>query len=108
LAIAQVAARANKLFLQTGCNSDELRGKNCSRTMFHLEANNTMYVRTVGRSLLREGMVKSKRWMAFTADYAFGHDLFKQTSAFMEQNGAVFVSNDLVPTDATEFSSLIL
>lgn len=108
LAIAQVAARANKLFLQTGCNSDELRGKNCSRTMFHLEANNTMYVRTVGRSLLRDGMVKGKRWMAFTADYAFGHDLFKQTSAFMEQNGAVFVSNDLVPTDATEFSSLIL
>ena len=64
----QVAARANKLFLQTGCNSDELRGKNCSRTLFHLEANNTMYVRTVGRELLRQNMVKGKRWMAFTAE----------------------------------------
>ena len=108
LAISQVAARANKVFLQTGCNSDELRGKSCSRTMFHLEASNTMYVRTVGRSLLRDDMVKGKRWMAFTADYAFGHDLFRQTRAFMDANGGQFVSNDLIPTDATEFSAVIL
>lgn len=108
LAISQVAARANKLFLQTGCNSDELRGKNCSRTMFHLEANNTMYVRTVGQALLRDNMIKGKRWMAFTADYAFGHDLFAKTKQFMDENGGEFVSNDMIPTDTTEFSSVIL
>lgn len=108
LAIAQVAARANKIFMQTGCNSDELRGKNCSRTMFHLEANNTMYVKTVGRALLRDNMVKGKRWMAFTADYAFGHDLFEKTKRFMDEHGALFVSNDMIPTDATEFSAMIL
>lgn len=108
LAISQVAARAGKLFFQTGCNSDELRGKSCSRTMFHTEANNSMYVNAMGRALVRDNMVKGKRWMAFTADYAFGHDLFARTKAFMEANGAVFVSNDLVPTDTTEFSSLIL
>lgn len=108
LAIAQVATRAKTLFLQTGCNSDELRGANCSRYMFHLEACNTMYVRTIGQALLRDGMVKGKRWMAFTADYAFGHDLFKQTKKFMDENGAVFVSNDMLPTDATEFSASLL
>ncbi len=108
LAISQVAARANKLFLQTGCNSDELRGKSCARTMFHLEANNSMYVRTIGREMLRQNMVKGKRWMAFTADYAFGHDLFAKTKAFMDANGGIFVSNDMLPTDATEFSSMIL
>ncbi|MEI2416324.1 ABC transporter substrate-binding protein [Orrella sp. JC864] len=108
LAISQVAQRANKLFLQTGCNSDELRGANCARTMFHLEANNTMYVRTVGQALLRDGMVKGKRWMAFTADYAFGHDLFAKTRQFMDEHGGQFLSNDMVPTDTTEFSALIL
>src|SRR3546814_3424415 len=56
LAISQVATRAKTLFMQTGCNSDELRGKNCSRYMFHLEACNTMYVRTIGQALLRDGM----------------------------------------------------
>ena len=108
LAISQVATRSRTLFLQTGCNSDELRGANCSRYMFHLDACNTMYVRTIGQRLLKEGMVKGKRWMAFTADYAFGHDLFKQMSKFMEQHGAEFVSNDMIPTDATEFSASLL
>ena len=108
LAISQVAARAKTVFMQTGCNSDELRGVNCNRYMFHLEACNTMYVRTIGQALLRDGMVKGKRWMAFTADYAFGHDLFKQTKAFMDANGAEFVSNDMLPTDATEFSASLL
>lgn len=108
LAIAQVASRTQKLFLQTGCNSDELRGKSCSRYMFHLEANNSMYVRTIGREMLRQNMVKGKRWMAFTADYAFGHDLFEKTKRFMDENGAIFVSNDNIPTDATEYSSMIL
>src|SRR5690606_9289802 len=108
LAISQVANRARKLFLQTGCNSNELRGSSCSRYMFHLEANNTMYVRTIGQYLLKEGMVKGKRWMAFTADYAFGHDLFQQTKKFMDENGAEFVSNDMLPTDATEFSASLL
>lgn len=108
LAISQVANRAKKLYFQTGCNSDELRGATCSRYMFHLEACNTMYVRTVGQALLREGMVKGKKWMAFTADYAFGHDLFKRTKQFMDQNGAIFVSNDNLPTDATEFSASLL
>lgn len=108
LAISQVAARSRTVFLQTGCNSDELRGANCNRYMFHLDACNTMYVRTFGQRLLKEGMVKGKRWMAFTADYAFGHDLFKQMSKFMEQHGGVFVSNDMIPTDATEFSAALL
>lgn len=108
LTISQVATRAKIPFLQTGCNSDTLRGKNCSRYMFHLEASNTMYVRTVGRELLRRDMVKGKRWMAFTADYAFGHDLFKRTKDFMDANGAIFVSNDMIPTDTTEFSAALL
>lgn len=108
LAISQVATRAKIPFFQTGCNSDDLRGKSCSRYMFHLEANNTMYVKTVGRELLRRNMVKGKKWMAFTADYAFGHDLFNKTKKFMEDNGAIFISNDMIPTDTTEFSSMIL
>jgi branched-chain amino acid transport system substrate-binding protein len=108
LAIAQVANRSKTLFMQSGCNSDELRGKSCNRYMFHLEACNTMYVRTIGQALLRDGMVKGKKWMAFTADYAFGHDLFKQTRKFMDQHGAIFVSNDMLPTDATEFSASLL
>ena len=52
LAIAQVAQRNRILFFNTGCNSDELRGKACNRYMFHTEAANTMYVYAAGQALL--------------------------------------------------------
>src|SRR3712207_935170 len=62
LAIAQVVSRERALFINTGANSDALRGSDCQRFMFHVEAQNSMYVKTVGRSLLREGLARGKKW----------------------------------------------
>ncbi len=108
LAIAQVALRNRTLFFNTGCNSDELRGKSCNRYMFHTEAANTMYVYAAGQALLRDGMVKGKKWYSLTADYAFGHDLLKAAKRFMLANGGEFAADELVPTDAADFSAYLL
>ena len=37
LAIGEQALRLKTPYFNTGCNSDELRGKNCNRFMFHIE-----------------------------------------------------------------------
>jgi branched-chain amino acid transport system substrate-binding protein len=108
LAIATVAQRNKILFFNTGCNSDELRGKSCNRFMFHTEAANTMYVYAAGQALLRDGMVKGKKWYSLTADYAFGHDLLKAAKRFMQANGGEFAADELVPTDAADFSAYLL
>src|SRR5260221_10412094 len=108
LAIAQVAQRNKILFFNTGCNSDELRGKACNRYMFHTEAANTMYVYACGQALLRDGMIKGKKWYALTADYAFGHDLLKAAKRFMQANGGELAADELVPTDAADFSAYLL
>jgi branched-chain amino acid transport system substrate-binding protein len=108
LAIAEVAGRNGKLFFNTGCNSDALRGASCNRYMFHVEGANSMYVKACGQALLRDGMVEGKKWFSFTADYAFGHDLFKVADRFVQQHGGKFIANELVPTDATDFSAYIL
>ena len=108
LAIAQVAQRNRTIFFNTGCNSDELRGKSCNRFMFHTEAANSMYVNAAGRALLRDGMVKGKKWYSLTADYAFGHDLLRVAKRFMQANGAEFVADELVATDAADFSGYLL
>ena len=108
LTIAQVASRNKTLFINTGGNSDALRGKDCQRYLFHVESQNSMYVKTVGRSFLRDGLVKGKKWYSLTADYAFGHDLLKVSKRFMEANGGNFAGDDLVPTDATDFSAYLL
>ena len=108
LAIAQVAQRNRILFFNTGCNSDELRGKSCSRYMFHTEAANSMYVAAEGQALLRAGMVKGKKWYSLTADYAFGHDLLRVAKRFMAANGGEFAADELVPTDVADFSPYLL
>lgn len=108
LTIAQVAQRNKTLFINTGANSDALRGADCKRYMFHVESQNSMYVKSVGRSFMEAGLVKGKKWYSLTADYAFGHDLLRVAKRFMEANGGQFAGDDLVPTDATDFSAYLL
>ncbi len=108
LTIAQVAQRTKNLYINTGGNSDALRGSNCNKYMFHVESQNSMYVKTCGRSLMAQDLVKGKSWFSLTADYAFGHDLLKVAKRFMEGNGGKFAADKLVPTDATDFSGLLL
>ena len=108
LTIAQVAQRTKTLFVNTGANSDALRSTDCKRFMFHVESQNSMYVKSVGRSFLRDGLVKGRRWYSLTADYAFGHDLLKVAKRFMQANGGSFAGDELVPTDATDFSAYLL
>jgi branched-chain amino acid transport system substrate-binding protein len=108
LAIGQVANRLKAVFINTGCNSDALRGASCNPYMFHIEAANSMYVEAAGRYFLRDNLVKGKKWYSLTADYAFGHDLLKVAKKFMEANGGQFAADELVPTDATDFSPYLL
>jgi branched-chain amino acid transport system substrate-binding protein len=108
LAIAEVANRAQILYLNTGCNSDELRGKNCNRFMFHVEGCNTMYTKTIGIWQGRQGLIEGAKWYFLTADYAFGHDLYRVSSRFLEENGGINLGNDMVPTNTPDYSAYIL
>ncbi|MDB5822060.1 MAG: transporter substrate-binding protein [Herminiimonas sp.] len=108
LAIAQVAGRNKRIFVNTGCNSDELRGKACNKYMFHVEGANTTYVKACGKALLRDNMIRGKKLFGLTADYAFGHDLLRVAKIFVNANGGSFIQDELVATDATDFSPYLL
>ncbi|CEJ12461.1 Leucine-specific-binding protein precursor [bacterium YEK0313] len=108
LAIGQVVQREKVLFINTGANSDALRGTDCQRFMFHIEAQNSMYVKAVGRSLVRDGLVRAKKWYSLTADYAFGHDLLRVAKRYMAENGGNHAGDDLIPTDLADFSPFLL
>lgn len=108
LTISQVTDRGRTLFINTGANSDALRGKDCKKFTFHVECQNSMYVNAVGRSFLAQGMVKGKKWYSLTADYAFGHDLRAAAQKFIGTNGGTFIGDELVPTDASDFSAFLL
>lgn len=108
LAIGQVADREQRIFVNTGCNSDQLRGASCNPYMFHVEAANSMMVQACGNYLLQSDLVQGKKWYSLTADYAFGHDLLSVARRFMEEQGGEFAGDELVPTDTTDFSPYIL
>ena len=108
LTIMQVAARNKKLFMQTGARSDALRGKNCNRYTFHTDIPNTVMVNTVGKALLRDNMVKDKKFFTLTADYIFGHDLLAAAKRFFAANQGNLIGDELIATDVTDFSPYLL
>jgi branched-chain amino acid transport system substrate-binding protein len=108
LTIAQVAARNKRLFMSIGARSDVLRGKNCNRYTFHVDIPNTVMVNAVGQALLRDNMVKGKKFFSVTADYVFGHDLLRAAKAFFSANDGNLIGDELVATDVTDFSPYLL
>jgi len=108
LTISQVAARNKRLYMQIDARSDVLRGKNCNRYTFHVDIPNTVMVNTVGKSLLRDNMVKGKKFFSLTADYVFGHDLLRVAKAFFAANDGNLIGDELVATDVTDFSPYLL
>jgi branched-chain amino acid transport system substrate-binding protein len=108
LTISQVAERNKKLFMSIGARSDTLRGKSCNRYTFHVDIPNTVMVNAVGKALLRDNMVKGKKFFTLTADYVFGHDLLRAAKLFFAANQGNLVSDELVATDVTDFSPYLL
>ncbi len=108
LAIAEQANRYKVVYINSGANSDELRGKNCNRFMFHVEGCNTMYTKTIGTWQKSKNLIKGAKWYMLTADYAFGHDLFRVSSRFLTENGGTVLANDMVPTNTADYSAYIL
>lgn len=106
--IMQVAARNKKLFMQIGARSDALRGKNCNRYTFHVDIPSTVMVNAVGKALVRDNMMKGKKFYTLTADYLFGHDLRGAANAFFAANGGTVLGDELVATDVTDFSPYLL
>ena len=106
LAVMDVAERYQKIFINTGSNSDEIRGAKCNYYTFCTEASNTQYVKAIGRYL-----VKNKNYKTFyilTSDYAFGHDLTRVTRRLLAELGGKEIGHDLVPTGTADYSSYIL
>jgi branched-chain amino acid transport system substrate-binding protein len=106
LAVMDVADRSKMLLVNTGSNSDEIRGKRCNFYTFSVEGSNSQYVNTIGRYLIKEKQYK--RWYFLTSDYAFGHDLLRVSRGLLKKMGGEEVGSELIPTGTMDFSSYLL
>jgi branched-chain amino acid transport system substrate-binding protein len=104
-AVAQVAKEKNKIFLISGAASSEFTNKACSPNTIHWSYDTYALANGTGKGMVKEG---GDTWFFITADYAFGHDLQRDTTAVVTAAGGNVVGSVNVPINTADFSSYLL
>src|SRR5947207_3905452 len=105
LAINQVTREKNKLFLVSGAASSDLTGKACSPNTIHWTYDTWMLAHGTGSAIVGTG---KKSWFFLTADYAFGHEIGRDTEQVVLQEGGKVLGKVRHPLNAQDFSSFLL
>ncbi len=104
LAAMEIAEQKNKVTLVSGAASLDITRSKCT-------ANNVHWVYdTYNLGKGREALVKGgkKTWFFVTADYTFGHNLERDTSAIVTANGGTVVGSVRHPFPSSDLSSFLL
>ncbi|HTS81657.1 MAG TPA: ABC transporter substrate-binding protein [Myxococcaceae bacterium] len=105
LAIAKVTADKNKVFIDSGAATSNLTGKNCTPNTVHWTYDTWALANGTGKEVVRAG---GDTWFFLTADYEFGKQLEKDTTAVVLANGGKVLGSVLHPLNTTDFSSFLL
>ena len=105
LAIAKITADKNKVFIDSGAATSNLTGKNCTPNTVHWTYDTWALANGTGKAVVQAG---GKTWFFLTADYEFGKQLEKDTTAVVLANGGKVLGSVLHPLNTTDFSSFLL
>jgi branched-chain amino acid transport system substrate-binding protein len=105
LAIAQVAAQKNKVFVASGPASSDLTGPKCTPNTVHWTYDTWMLANGTGKAIVKNG---GDTWFFLTSDYAFGHALERDTAAVVTANGGKVLGAVRHPINTSDFSSFLL
>jgi len=105
LAVSQIAATKNKIFIVSGAASSDLTGAKCNANTVHWTYDTWMLANGTGKALVKTG---GDSWFFLTADYAFGHALERDTAAVVEKNGGKVLGKVRHPLNTNDFSSFLL
>ncbi|MBX9751210.1 MAG: ABC transporter substrate-binding protein, partial [Roseococcus sp.] len=106
LAVSDVARERNKVAIATSTATSDLTGRACNANTIHWVYDTYMLAKTSGLATVRAG---GDTWFFMTADYAFGHALERDTSAFVRAAGGRVVGSVRTPfPGTTDFSSFLL
>ena len=106
LAVANLVKERDKVQLCSGAASSALSGAQCSTHTIHWTYDTWMFANVVGGASVRAG---GDSWFFLTADYAFGHQLERDTSAFVQRAGGRVLGAARFPfPGTTDFSSFLV
>ena len=105
LAVSQITATKNKVFIVSGAAASDLTGPKCNVNTIHWTYDTWMLANGTGKALVKTG---GDTWFFLTADYAFGHALERDTMAAVEKNGGKVLGKVRHPLNTNDFSSFLL
>lgn len=105
LAVSQVAANKNKLFIVSGAAASDLTGPKCNANTVHWSYDTWMLANGTGSAMVKTG---GDTWFFLTADYAFGHALERDTTAAVVKAGGKVLGGVKAPLNTNDFSSFLL
>jgi len=105
LAAGEVAKARNKIIIFNGPGSIRLSNEACGPYTVHYVFDTFAQANVTGLAAVKQGL---DTWFFLTADYAFGHDLEKDTTNVVVKTGAKVVGSVRHPLNTSDFSSYLL
>ncbi|MGA0594025.1 ABC transporter substrate-binding protein [Enterovirga sp. CN4-39] len=105
LAVSEIVKNANRTFLVTGGVSSALTGAQCSPNTVHYSIDTWTMANVPTQALVQQG---GKTWFYVSADYAFGHDMQRQSTRALESAGGKVVGSVNYPLNTMDYSSFLL
>jgi len=105
LAAGEVAKARNKIIIFNGPGSIRLSNEACGPYTVHYVFDTFAQANVTGLAAVKQGL---DTWFFLTADYAFGHDLEKDTTNVVVKTGGKVVGSVRHPLNTSDFSSYLL
>ncbi|GGC52882.1 ABC transporter substrate-binding protein [Chelatococcus reniformis] len=105
LAVNQIAREKNKIQINSGAGAAELTGTQCTPNTIQFTYDTYALANGTATALAKAG---GDSWFFITADYAFGHSLERDVTAFVEKAGGRVVGGVKHPLATADFSSYLL
>ena len=105
LAAGEIAKARNKIVMFSGPGSIRLSNEACGPYTIHYVFDTYSQANVTGLAAVKKGL---DSWFFITADYAFGHDLEKDTAAVVLKSGGKVLGDVRHPLNSSDFSSYLL
>ncbi len=105
LAVSNIVKEKNAVLLNSGAATAALTGAACTPNTVSFTYDTYMLATGTGKALTKAG---GDSWFFLTADYAFGQQLERDTSAVVTANGGKVLGRVKHPLNTSDFSSFLL
>ena len=105
IAVHNMVRERNKIALLSGPGASSLTDELCSPNTVHFTYDTYALSKVTASAVIKEG---GKSWYFITADYAFGQQLEKDATRFINEMGGKVLGGVKHPTNTADFSSFAL